>query len=142
MKTKLQQAHLNFVNYRHEFIRELVYEINQAYDSVTLEDLNMDFPKKNKHIANSARRKPYYLLKNALINKFNQYGKKVYLVSRTYPSTQTCYQCGYVKRGDEKLQVGDRTYHCHHCGHTDDRDDNAAKNLWACRDVVVATIED
>ena len=142
VKTKLQQAHLNFVNYRHEFIRELVHEINQAYDSVTLEDLNMDFPKKNKHMANSARRKPYYLLKNALINKFNQYGKKVYLVSRTYPSTQTCYHCGYVKRGNEKLQVGVRTYHCHHCGHTDDRDDNAAKNLWACRDVVEATIED
>ena len=142
VKTKLQQAYLNFVNYRYEFIRELVYEINQAYDSVTLEDLNMNFPKKNKHMANSARRKPYYLLKNALINKFNQYGKKVYLVSRTYPSTQTCYQCGYVKRGEEKLQVGDRTYHCSHCGHVDDRDANAAKNLWACKDVVEATIEE
>ena len=141
VKTKLQQAHLNFVNYRHNFINELVYEINQAYDSVTLENLNMAFVNQNKHLANSARRKPYYLLKEALINKFNQYGKKVYLVGTTYPSTQTCYQCGYVKRGDEKIDTSVRTYHCSHCGHTDDRDANAAKNLWACRDVVEATIE-
>ena len=141
-KTKLQQAHLNFVNYRRDFINQLVHEIVLAYDSVTLENLNMAFVNQNKHLANSARRKPYYLLKIALINKFNQYGKKVYLVGTSYPSTQTCYQCGYVKRGEEKIDTSVRTYHCNHCGHTDDRDDNAAKNLWACRDVVEATIDD
>ena len=142
VKTKLQQAYLNFVNYRHDFIHQIVHEINQAYDSVTLENLNMAFVNQNKHLANSARRKPYYLLKNALINKFNQYGKKVYLVGTSYPSTQTCYQCGYVKRGEEKIDTSVRTYHCKNCGHTDDRDANAAKNLWACKDVVEATIED
>ena len=142
VKNKLQQAHLNFVNYRHNFIHELVNEIVLAYDSVTIENLSMAFVTGNRYLSNSARRKPYYLLKNALINKFNQYGKKVYLVSRNYPSTQTCYNCGYVKRGEEKLEVGVRTYHCNHCGHIDGRDDNAAKNLWACRDVVEATIDD
>ena len=142
VKTKLQQAHLNFVNYRHDFIRKLAHEINQAYDSVTLEDLNMNFPKKNKRLANSARRKPYYLLKIALINKFNQYGKKIYLVGTSYPSTQTCYQCGYVKKGEEKIDTSVRTYHCKNCGHVDDRDENAAKNLWACKDVTAATLEE
>ena len=141
VKTKLQQAYLNFVNYRHDFINQLVHEINSAYDSVTLENLNMAFVNQNKHLANSARRKPYYLLKEALINKFNQYGKKVYLVGTSYPSTQTCYQCGYVKKGEGKIDR-ERTYHCKNCGHIDDRDANAARNLWACRDVVVATIED
>ena len=142
VKTKLQQAYLNFVNYRHNFINELVHEINQAYDSVTLENLNMAFVNQNKHLADSARRKPYYLLKIALINKFNQYGKKIYLVGTSYPSTQTCYQCGYVKRGEEKIDTSVRTYHCKNCGHVDDRDANAAKNLWACKDVIEATIED
>ena len=141
VKTKLQRAYLNFVNYRHDFIKKLVHEIVLAYDSITIENLSMAFVTENKHLANSARRKPYYLLKNALINKFNQYGKKVYLVSKTYPSTQTCYQCKHVKKGDEKLKLEDRTYHCNHCGHTDDRDENAAKNLWACKDVKIATIE-
>ena len=139
VKTKLQQAHLNFVNYRYDFIKKLVNEINLAYDSVTLENLNMEFAKQNRSLSNAVRRKPYYLLKEALINKFKQYGKHIYLVSNTYPSTQTCYQCGHAKKGEEKMKRGERTYHCSHCGHTDDRDENAAKNLWACRDVTVAT---
>lgn len=143
VKTKLQQAHLNFVNYRYDFIRNVVYEINLSYDSVTLENLNMNFPKKNRRLSNAVRRKPYYLLKEALINKFNQYGKKIYLVDKSYPSTQTCYQCGHVKKGEEKMKLGEHTYHCSNkkCNHVDDRDANAAKNLWTCKEVTLATIE-
>ena len=140
-KTKLQQAYLKFVNYRHDFIYQVVHEINLSYDSVTLENLNMNFPKQNRSLSNAVRRKPYYLLKVTLINKFKQYGKKVYLVGRSYPSTQTCYQCGHVKKGEEKMELGEHTYHCNHCGHVDGRDENAAKNLWACREVTLATIE-
>ena len=142
VKTKLRQAHLNFVNYRHDFIKKLVNEINLSYDSVTLEDLNMNFPKQNRRLSNAVRRKPYYLLKEALINKLKQYGKHVYLVDESYPSTQTCYKCGHVKKGKEKINLRVRTYHCKNCGHTDDRDENAAKNLWACKDVKIATLED
>ena len=141
VKTKLQQAHLNFVNYRREFIYETVHEINQAYDSVTLENLNMGFVKQNRNLSNAVRRKPYYALKIALINKFKQYGKYIYLVGTSYPSTQTCYQCGYVKKGDEKIER-ERTYHCKNCGHIDDRDENAAKNLWACKGLTLATLEE
>ena len=141
VKTKLQQAHLNFVNYRYDFIKKLVNEINLAYDSVTLENLKMGFVKQNKRLSAAARSKPYYLLKEALINKFKQYGKHIYLVSKNFPSTQTCYQCGYVKKGEEKIDTSVRTYHCKNCGHTEDRDANAAKNLWACKEVTLATIE-
>ena len=141
VKTKLQQAHLNFVNYRYDFIKKLVYEINLSYDSVTLENLRMGFVKQNKRLANAVRRKPYYLLKIALINKFKQYGKHIYLVGTSYPSTQTCYNCKHVKKGEEKIER-ERTYHCKNCGHTDDRDENAAKNLWACKEVTLATIEE
>ena len=140
-KTKLQQAYLDFVNYRYDFIHQIVYEINLAYDSVTLENLRMGFAKQNRSLSNAVRRKPYYLLKTALINKFKQYGKKIYLVSKNFPSTQTCYQCGYVKKGEEKMKLGEHTYHCKNCGHVDDRDANAAKNLWACKEVTLATIE-
>ena len=142
VKTKLQQAYLNFVNYRYDFIKKLVHEINLAYDSVTLENLRMGFAKQNKHLAAAVKRKPYYLLKITLINKFKQYGKKIYLANKTYPSTQTCYECGYVKKGEEKIDTSVRTYHCKNCGHTDDRDENAAKNLWACRETTLATLEE
>ena len=141
VKTKLQQTYLKFVNYRYDFIHNIVHEINQAYDSVTLENLKMGFVKQNRRLSAAVRRKPYYLIKVALINKFKQYGKKIYLVGKNFPSTQTCYQCGYVKKGDEKMKLGEHTYHCKNCGHVDDRDANAAKNLWACKEVTLATIE-
>ena len=142
VKTKLQQAYLNFVNYRYDFIHKIVHEINLSYDSVTLENLNMSFAKQNRRLSNAVRRKPYYLLKTALINKFNQYGKHIYLVSRNFPSTQTCYKCKHVKKGEEKIKLGEHTYHCKKCNHVDDRDENAAKNLWACKEVTLATIEE
>ena len=141
VKTKLQQAYLKFVSYRYDIIHNIVHEINLSYDSVTLENLKMGFAKKNKRLSVAVRRKPYYLLKEALINKFSQYGKKIYLVDKSYPSTQTCYQCGHVKKGEEKMKLGEHTYHCKNCGHTDDRDENAAKNLWACKEVTLATLE-
>ena len=143
VKTKLQQAYLDFVNYRYDFIHQIVHEINLSYDSVTLENLNMNFPKRNKRLSNAVRRKPYYLLKVALINKFKQYGKHIYLVGTSYPSTQTCYKCKHVKKGEEKLKLGEHTYRCSNkdCNHIDDRDANAAKNLWACKEVTLATIE-
>ena len=144
VKTKLQQAYLNFVNYRYDFIHQIVHEINLAYDSVTLENLNMGFPKRNRRLSNAVRRKPFYLLKTALINKFKQYGKHIYLVGTSYPSTQTCYECGHVKKGEEKMKLGEHAYHCNNkdCNHVDDRDANAAKNLWACKEVTLATLEE
>ena len=43
-----------------------------------------------------------------------------------YASSKTCSACGAV---DSDLFLSDRTYHCNACGHTQDRDLNAAINL-------------
>src|SRR5690606_21071087 len=47
---------------------------------------------------------------------------------RWFPSSKTCAQCGTVKT---KLSLTERTYRCDNpaCGHTTDRDLNAAHNL-------------
>ena len=42
-------------------------------------------------------------------------------------TTQQCSQCGALPR--EKLTLKDRIYYCHQCGHSEDRDLNAAKNI-------------
>lgn len=141
VKTKLQQAYLNFNNYRLNIIQEIAYEIVNKYDIVTLEDLGMNFVTRNKRLAHKVKQKPYYLLKNTLINKFNQYNKPVYLVASNYPSTQTCYSCNNVKKGDDKMKLGQSVYTCNCCGYTEDRDINAAMNLWKCKDVTLGTIE-
>lgn len=140
-KTKLEQAYLNFNNYRLSYIYEIVHDIHKNYDSVTLEDLGMTFVTRNRRLAHKAKQKPFYMLKIALINKFAQYGKKVYLVPKNYPSTQTCNSCGNVKTKDEKMKLGESLYICKACGHEDDRDHNAAKNLYSYKNLTVATLE-
>lgn len=50
-------------------------------------------------------------------------------ISRWYPSTLTCSNCGYKKPKKDKALERDRIYICPECGHIEDRDLNAAKNL-------------
>lgn len=47
-------------------------------------------------------------------------------VDRFYPSSKTCSNCGHL---NQALTLADRTYHCPSCGHTINRDLNAALNL-------------
>ena len=42
-------------------------------------------------------------------------------------TTQTCSRCGGIPT--QKLTLRDRLYSCLHCGHEEDRDLNAAKNI-------------
>ena len=58
--------------------------------------------------------------------KAERLGVKIVEADRFYPSTKTCSNCGVV---DSDLSLSDRTYHCSDCGHTQDRDLNAAMNL-------------
>ena len=60
-------------------------------------------------------------LKNA-----ERMGVKIVEADTFYPSSKTCSACGRV---DSDLSLSDRTYHCSVCGHTQDRDLNAAINL-------------
>jgi putative transposase len=54
------------------------------------------------------------------------YGCRVKKVSRWYPSTKTCPNCGRVV---EELPMGVRQWQCPYCGKVHDRDVNAAVNI-------------
>lgn len=139
---KLQDSYLRFNNYRYDFISKLGCELNQEYDSVTLENLKMRFVTSNKRLAKKAAQKPYYLLKVGLINKFSQFNKPVYLVPSNFPSTQKCCGCGTVKTGDEKMKLGQSIYVCNSCNLEIDRDHNAAINLYAYKNLELAKLDD
>ncbi|WP_460544045.1 RNA-guided endonuclease InsQ/TnpB family protein, partial [Glycomyces halotolerans] len=69
-------------------------------------------------------------------------GRTVVAVDRWLPSSKTCSACGALV---EQMPLAQRTFRCSDadCGHTQDRDVNAAKNILAaglavtaCRDGV------
>ncbi len=55
------------------------------------------------------------------------YKFRIYLDARD--TTQECSSCHYIKKGEERLTLGDRTYHCNVCGTAMDRDVNASINI-------------
>lgn len=134
-KTKLQQAYLDLNHFRYAEIDGIVKDIVDNYDTVIMESLNASFFSKNRKLSRLVALKPPYLLKMKLLNKLKQQGKKLYVAPSNFPSTQICNACGYRKVGEEKMKLGMHTYHCPHCGHVDDRDANAAKNIYSCRNL-------
>ncbi|HLP91043.1 MAG TPA: zinc ribbon domain-containing protein [Nostocaceae cyanobacterium] len=55
------------------------------------------------------------------------------LVDRWFPSSKTCSHCGHV----QPMKLSDRVFCGQKCGHTLDRDDNAAINLANAPDDLV-----
>ncbi len=65
---------------------------------------------------------------NMLSYKAESAGMKVIMVDAR-DTTQECSSCHYIKKGEERLTLEDRTYHCNVCGMAMDRDVNASINI-------------
>ena len=67
--------------------------------------------------------------------KCEWYGRELRRVERFYPSSKRCFDCGHVL---EELPLDCREWTCPQCGHQQDRDLNAAKNILAAGQAVTA----
>jgi putative transposase len=66
--------------------------------------------------------------KRELIERGTRAGRRVVLVPPGY-TTMTCASC--YARAKQRLTLADRIFRCEHCGHTADRDRNAARVILA-----------
>jgi putative transposase len=89
---------------------------------------------KNRRLARKAGEQMFYKIKTIITNKFNQHDKKTYQVDKFFPSTQMCSNCGNVKKGKDKMVLKNRTYICKKCGFKMNRDENAAINIYQCKE--------
>ncbi|MFD3591916.1 RNA-guided endonuclease InsQ/TnpB family protein [Nocardia sp. NPDC058640] len=69
--------------------------------------------------------------KRELIERGTRAARRVVLVPPAF-TTMTCASCS--ARAKQRLALGERIFRCEHCGHTADRDRNAAR-------VILATVE-
>ena len=93
---------------------------------IVIEDLNVKGMMKNKHLSKAIAQQGFNEIKNQLAYKCEDYGIELVLADRWYPSSKTCSKCGAINKD---LKLKDRTFICPVCGHTIDRDLNAAINL-------------
>ena len=64
---------------------------------------------------------------NILKHVAMKYDTIIHEIDRWYPSSKECYCCRIIKN---ELSLKDRTYICESCGYIEDRDTNAAKNIF------------
>lgn len=91
-----------------------------------IEDLNVSGMVKNRRMARAVADASMREFRRQMEYKCSWYGTRLVVVGRFEPTSKPCSRCGWVK---QDLTLSDRVFHCGSCGHTADRDDNAADNL-------------
>ena len=113
-------------NKKDAYIHYVANELLSYFDTIFMEDLNVQGMLRNHHLAKAIQEVGFYKFKETLISKALVNGKQVVFVDRFYPSSKTCSVCGYKKRD---LRLSDRAWVCPKCGTNHDRDINAAMNI-------------
>ena len=136
-RTKLRLAICGrrIVNCRTDYLQKLSTYLVQTYNTICIEDLNVEGMVKNHNLAKSISSASWSEFRRMLIYKCEWYGKNLLIIDRFGPSSKTCNNCGYIYK---ELTLSERTWKCSVCGEILDRDVNAAKNVrdMALRKVV------
>lgn len=132
-ESKARKLHARLTNIRNNHLHQTTAKIISLLPvRVTMEDLNVTGMMKNGHLSKAIAEQCFYEFIRQMRYKCEWNGIEFVQVPRMYPSSKTCSCCGTVKRN---LKLSDRTYVCHDCGLTIDRDYNAAINLMRYADL-------
>lgn len=127
-KIKVARLHEKVMNQREDFLNKLSTEIIKNHDIVCIEDLNTKGMLRNHKLAKSISDVSWSAFVTKLEYKAKWYGKKIVKISRWYPSSQICSECGHLD-GKKSLEI--RYWTCPLCDEHHDRDINASKNILA-----------
>lgn len=129
-KARIAKVHAKIAAQRADSLHKMTTEIvkTKRPSVIVIEDLNVSGMVQNHKLARAVSSAAFGEARRQLTYKCEWYGVKLVVADRFYPSSKTCSQCGSVKGN---LTLGDRVYLCDACGHTQDRDLNAALNLRA-----------
>lgn len=139
VRTKLQRDYRKVAAIQNDILQKFTTQIVTNYDQIVIEDLAVKGMMMTHVASKGIQRSLFSRFRQILTYKCNWYGKELILADKTYPSTQRCAKCGYIKKGDEKITLQGNQKHgtkhneyiCYKCGYSNDRDDNAVLNLLA-----------
>jgi putative transposase len=137
---KVQKWHAKVANIRKDYTHNASCQLTNQYSLVILEDLKTkNMTKSAKGTAEALGKRVaqkrglnkaildqgFYELRRQIEYKAQWKGGKAEAVNPAYTS-QTCSACGYVSQENRKSQA---VFICETCGHTENADINAAKNI-------------
>jgi putative transposase len=122
----LARIHARIANIRKDAIHKLTTYLAKNHSVVRIEDLHIKAFLKNHKLAGAIADCGMYEFKRQLEYKVEKFDSQLILVDRFFPSSQICSNCGNHRH---KMPLKNRLYECPDCGHSEDRDLNAAKNI-------------
>ena len=125
-KAKLVKLHYRITCIRQDAHHKATTSIVNGASRIGIESLNVAGMLKNHRLAKALSDTSLSSFLSMLKYKAERIDVKIVEADTFYASSKTCSACGAK---DKDLSLSDRTYHCSDCGHTQDRDLNAAINL-------------
>ncbi|GAB3287121.1 hypothetical protein GCM10027563_21790 [Parasphingorhabdus pacifica] len=125
-QARISKLHTAVAHARTDGLHKLSTRLVEEFDTIVVEDLNVAGMVRNRTLTRAVSDVGMGELRRQLDYKTRWHGRGLVVADRFYPSSKTCSDCGVVKA---KLRLSERTFTCEHCGHTADRDLNAARNL-------------
>jgi putative transposase len=122
---KLARHHHHVANVRRHFLHQVSNALVKTHDRLVIEDLNVSGMLANHRLARAIADAGWGEFARLLRYKQTWRNGTIMIADRWYPSSKLCPQCGAIN-GD--LTLADRVFTCG-CGHSADRDANAATNL-------------
>ena len=126
LKDKLAKQHYRIMCIRQDAQHKASIAIISSASRIGIESLNVAGMLKNHRLARALSDASLSSFLEMLKTKAERINVEIVEADTFYPSSKTCSHCGVV---DSDLSLSDRIYHCGACGHTQDRDLNAAINL-------------
>jgi len=115
-------------SYNHYVSKQIInFALKNKAKYINIEDLSGIT--KGKNVNKFLKGWSYYQLQSFITYKANKYGIEVRKIDPHYTS-QTCSCCGYVdEKNRSKNEKGQSYFKCLKCGHEENADFNAAKNI-------------
>lgn len=108
---------------RKDFLHKLTTRLVKEFDTIVIEDLNVQGMMKNKYLAHSISNASWYTFRRMLEYKTKWYGKELIVVSAKNTSF-TCHKCGFVS---SKKPYYVQEWTCENCNTHHDKCVNAAQ---------------
>lgn len=126
VRLRLAKLHEKIKNQKRDFLHNITTKIVNENQVIILEDLNVSGMMKNHKLAKSIQELGLYEIRRQLEYKSKWYGRELVFVSRWFPSSKICCECGWK---NNNLTLNDRKFVCDDCGNVIDRDLNASINI-------------
>jgi IS605 OrfB family transposase len=134
-RQRLGRTHARVAHIRRDRLHKLTTQLVSSHDVIVVEHLNVAGMLHNRRLARHIIDAGFAELRRQLGYKTGWAGARLVEADAFYPSSKTCSACGTVKA---KLPLSIRVFCCDACGLRIDRDLNAACNLAALVEGLVA----